>query len=239
MSSQTPIVHLGNIHAPLPEGDTLPGSAIQVSGDAGNSLSVGTDGGLLVAGGEGDIDMHRIVVLARGTKTITTTVAMPYNGSTAQTFTFSNWVRPDLADKCQYVMVAFSALPSTGSATLEEGDIFSVRVSMALGGQSVGGGSSVTPIVANYGTDVSTFAKVIPNWDFVMDAQQSRVLSFDGSGLIAPSLLSTAPPTISVRNYSSFPTVAKTVPSGIQFSCRYVIYGVIGDGSVLIPSQSN
>ena len=36
-------------HGPLPAGDKLSGTIVQVSADAGNSLTTGTDGGLLVA----------------------------------------------------------------------------------------------------------------------------------------------------------------------------------------------
>jgi hypothetical protein len=49
MADKTPIVLNGEFHSALSGGDTLPGSAIKLAGDAGNAVTVGGDGGLLVA----------------------------------------------------------------------------------------------------------------------------------------------------------------------------------------------
>lgn len=47
--SKTPIVYDMGSHTPLPNGETLPGDVIQISNDADNSISIGSDGGLLGA----------------------------------------------------------------------------------------------------------------------------------------------------------------------------------------------
>lgn len=48
MAVHTPVVGMGDEHTPLPDSDKIAGSTIQISGDGGNTLSVGSDGGLIV-----------------------------------------------------------------------------------------------------------------------------------------------------------------------------------------------
>lgn len=52
--NKTPVIHEEGSHTPLQAGDTLPGSAIQISADTGNIINLGTDGGLHATAGTTD-----------------------------------------------------------------------------------------------------------------------------------------------------------------------------------------
>lgn len=45
--NKTPVIYETGSHKPLQDGDTLPGSTIQISQDAGNGVTIGSDGGLM------------------------------------------------------------------------------------------------------------------------------------------------------------------------------------------------
>lgn len=49
MTIRTPIIRNGNTHDVLAAGDVFAGSAVQLSQDAGNALSTGSDGGLMAS----------------------------------------------------------------------------------------------------------------------------------------------------------------------------------------------
>lgn len=58
MTTRTPIVSEIGAHRPLDATDRLPGSAVQISTNAGNALSVGSDGGLYSAAGQTAVNAY-------------------------------------------------------------------------------------------------------------------------------------------------------------------------------------
>ncbi|WP_333679880.1 hypothetical protein [Dyella sp.] len=49
MAIKTPLISDGNLHKPLANPDAISGRAVQLSSDAGNKLTVGSDGGLMMS----------------------------------------------------------------------------------------------------------------------------------------------------------------------------------------------